>query len=72
MPVDSFPLIGNAIGPSAVGLLNDLLQAEFGERAIRYSLLIVALSPVLAAACFWRAATHYGAMRNSAVEAGRS
>jgi len=53
-------LIGNAIGPSAVGLLNDLLHAEFGDYAIRYSLLIIAATPVLAAACFWRAAMLYG------------
>lgn len=54
-------LIGNALGPSAVGLLNDLLHARFGDEAIRYSMLIVAVTPVIAGLCFWRAATLYGA-----------
>src|SRR5205085_11047658 len=32
-------LIGNAAGPSAVGLLTDILTPRFGETAIRYSML---------------------------------
>lgn len=57
-------LIGNVVGPSAVGLLNDLLAAQLGDHAIRYSMLIIAVTPVLAALCFWRAAALYaGAIR---------
>lgn len=52
-------LVGNAVGPSAVGLLNDLLAPRFGDNAIRYSMLIIAVTPVLAAVCFWRAAELY-------------
>ncbi|MEG3145702.1 MFS transporter [Sphingomonas sp. RT2P30] len=52
-------LIGNVVGPSMVGLLNDLLAGEFGDQAIRYSLLLAAITPVLAALCFWRAARLY-------------
>lgn len=52
-------LIGNALGPSAVGVLNDLLKDRFGDEAIRYSMLMIAVTPVLAALCFWRAAALY-------------
>lgn len=55
-------LIGNAAGPSAVGLLNDLLADRFGDLAIRYSMLLIAVTPILAAACFWRAAALYAAI----------
>jgi MFS family permease len=55
-------LIGNAAGPSAVGLLNDLLTPRYGEEAIRYSMLMIAVTPVLAALCFWRAAALYAAL----------
>ncbi|HEX7693244.1 MAG TPA: MFS transporter [Sphingomonas sp.] len=54
-------LIGNALGPSAVGVVNDLLKNSFGDEAIRYSLLMIAVTPVLAAGCFWRAARLYAA-----------
>ncbi|MCW3848602.1 MFS transporter [Sphingomonas sp. LB-2] len=52
-------LIGNALGPSAVGVINDLLKDRFGDEAIRYSMLMIAVTPVLAALCFWRAAALY-------------
>ena len=54
-------LIGNIAGPGAVGILNDLLAPSLGVEAIRYSLLLIAVTPVLAALCFWRAATLYPA-----------
>jgi MFS family permease len=54
-------LLGQAVGPLAVGVLNDLLGPNMGPQAIRYSLLIVALTPVLAGACFWAAASRYSA-----------
>lgn len=52
-------LIGNIVGPSSVGLLNDMLTPSLGLEAIRYSMLLIAGTPVLAALCFWRAATLY-------------
>jgi predicted MFS family arabinose efflux permease len=52
-------LVGNIIGPSGVGILNDILAPRFGDTAIRYSLMLIAVSPVIAAVCFWRAAVHY-------------
>ena len=62
-------LIGNAVGPSAVGMLNDLLAGQLGDEAIRYSMLIIAVTPLLAALCFWRAATLYAAAANASQEA---
>ncbi len=52
-------LIGNIIGPSAVGILNDVLEPQFGIVSIRYSMLLIALTPMIAAACFLRAASLY-------------
>lgn len=52
-------LIGNIIGPSAVGILNDLLAPALGDLAIRYSLMVIAVTPVITALCFWRAAILY-------------
>jgi hypothetical protein len=39
--------------------LNDALQPEFGSLAIRYSLLIIAITPVFAGMSFWAAAASY-------------
>ena len=62
-------LIGNAAGPSAVGVLNDILAPRFGDEGIRYSMLIIAATPVLAALCFWRAASLYADAASVANEA---
>jgi MFS family permease len=59
-------LIGNVAGPTGVGLLNDALTPRFGPQAIRYSLLLIALTPVVAALCFWRAAGLYPAAARQA------
>jgi hypothetical protein len=61
-------LIGDAAGPTAVGVLNDLLAPRFGDEAIRYSMLIVAVTPVFAGLCFLRAATLYAAAAGVAPE----
>lgn len=45
--------IGNVIGPSAIGFLNDALKPALGDQAIRTSMLTIAVTPVLAGACFW-------------------
>ena len=52
-------LLGQVVGPLAVGALNDSLHASIGDDAIRYSLLIIAVTPVLAGLCFWAAASYY-------------
>ena len=54
-------LFGQVAGPAVVGMLNDHLAASYGQLAIRYSLLIVAVTPVLAGIAMWRAAAHYAA-----------
>jgi MFS family permease len=52
-------LLGQVCGPFMVGVLTDALQPTLGDSAIRYSLLIVAVTPVLAGLCFWAAASSY-------------
>lgn len=51
--------IGNVVGPSAVGMLNDWLEPQLGQSAVRYSMLIIAVTPILAAFCFVMAAPYY-------------
>jgi MFS family permease len=63
-------LLGQALGPLCVGALNDRLQPQFGNHAIRYSLLVIAASAVLGGLCFWSAAKHLAADRERAREAG--
>jgi hypothetical protein len=48
-------LVGQIIGPFLVGALNDSLAAEYGELAVRYSMLPGAVSAVIAGLCFWLA-----------------
>ncbi len=52
-------LIGNIVGPTAVGVLNDLLEPQYGDASIRYSMLLIALTPIIATICFLRAAAFY-------------
>lgn len=51
--------LGNVIGPTAVGVLNDALMPRFGDQAVRYSMLLIAITPVVAGFCFVRAAMLY-------------
>jgi MFS family permease len=51
-------LLGQAAGPLIVGVLNDALAATVGITAIRYSMLIVALTAVLAGLMIMLAARH--------------
>jgi hypothetical protein len=41
-------LFGQAAGPLLVGMTNDALAASMGPMAIRYSLLVIAITAVLA------------------------
>jgi MFS family permease len=54
-------LIGLGLGPQAVGVLNDVLGPRFGPEAIRYSLCLVGLTNLWAAAHFARAARTFRA-----------
>ena len=40
-------LIGLGLGPQTVGVLNDILDARFGDEAVRYSLLVVCVACLL-------------------------
>lgn len=45
-------LLGQAAGPLLVGMTNDALAASMGPMAIRYSLLVIAITAVLAGISF--------------------
>ena len=62
-------LVGQVLGPLVVGYLNDLMQAEFGAGAIRYSLLVGPLCAILAGLIIGSAATTLAADTRRAVEA---
>ena len=49
-------IIGLGLGPQAVGILNDVLAPQFGDEAVRYSLLTSAASKLAAVALFLLAA----------------
>jgi MFS family permease len=51
-------LLSQAVGPVAVGALNDLLAPTHGELAIRYSLLLLAVTAVGGGIMFWCAGRH--------------
>jgi MFS family permease len=48
-------LLGQAAGPLIVGILNDWLTPTLGQTAIRYSLLVIALTATMAGVMFWLA-----------------
>ena len=43
---------GQGVGPLVVGALNDVLKADFGTQAVRYSLLSTAVTTMLGALLF--------------------
>lgn len=51
-------LIGHITGPLAVGYANDVLQASYGDFAIRYSLIFAAAVVTLGGASLWLAGRH--------------
>ncbi|MEZ5894528.1 MAG: MFS transporter [Parvularculaceae bacterium] len=53
--VFSTGLLGQVLGPLIVGALNDLLTPQLGPMAVRYSLLLGAVTPLLAGVMFWLA-----------------
>lgn len=48
-------IVGLALGPSVVGLISDLLAADYGQHSLRWALLICSLANVWAAWHYWRA-----------------
>jgi hypothetical protein len=51
-----------------IGALNDRLNAVYGEQAIRYSLLIVAVSSFAAGIAFWIGARDFALDMSRTVE----
>jgi MFS family permease len=48
-------LIGTGLAPTLIGMTDDLLRPRYGIVSVRYSLLLAAVAPLLAAASFWGA-----------------
>ena len=51
-------LLGLGLGPMLIGALNDALQADYGDLAIRYTMLLAALTNVAACAFYMLAGRH--------------
>ncbi|MFP6600137.1 MAG: MFS transporter [Deltaproteobacteria bacterium] len=51
-------LVGAGAGPFVVGLLNDVFAPSYGQEAIRYSLLSVAMTGIFGAAFLWLSSRH--------------
>lgn len=52
-------IIGLALGPSAVGILSDMLAPTYGDDALRWALMICGFGNLWAAFHYWRAGTHF-------------
>lgn len=65
-------LVGLAAGPLLVGVLADHFALRFGAEALRYSLLVPTIVPLLSAAVCWLGAGHVGRdlLRARAEESG--
>ncbi|WEK46287.1 MAG: MFS transporter [Candidatus Andeanibacterium colombiense] len=48
-------MFGQAVGPLAVGMMNDLLEPSLGDQAIRYSMLMISGTAIFAGLVFWLA-----------------
>ena len=51
-------IIGLGFGPSAVGIVSDILQSEYGKESLRYSLLIFASLKIWCAFHYYMAGRH--------------
>jgi MFS family permease len=54
-------IVGLALGPSVVGLISDLLAADYGAHSLRWALMICSLANVWAAWHYWRAGAAFPA-----------
>ena len=52
-------IIGLALGPSAVGILSDMLAPSYGDDSLRWALMICGFGNLWAAFHYWRAGTHF-------------
>ena len=51
-------LVGAGLGPFIVGFLTDMFAPQYGQEAIRYSLLTVAMTGVVGAVLLWLSSRH--------------
>ena len=51
-------LVGAGLGPFIVGFLNYMFAPQYGQEAIRYSLLTVAMTGVVGAVLLWLSSRH--------------
>jgi MFS family permease len=47
--------VGQVVGPLLIGVLNDLLHPQFGDFAVRYSMLVLAATAAIAGVLCWLA-----------------
>ena len=52
-------IIGLALGPSAVGILSDMLAPTYGDDSLRWALMICGFGNLWAAFHYWCAGTHF-------------
>ena len=52
-------IMGSVLGPPIAGGVSDLLTAQFGAEALRYSLLTMSSLIIVGGLVFWRASAHY-------------
>jgi len=52
-------IIGLALGPSAVGIISDILAPNYGTDSLRWALMICGLANLWAAFHYWRAGVHF-------------
>src|SRR5262249_21060462 len=64
---------GQGVGPLAVGMINDALKSDYGNDAVRYSLLTAAVTTMLGALLFvWAARFIRADIKGAVWEGGRS
>ena len=51
-------MLGLGLGPLLIGIFNDVWAADYGEFAIRYSMLLAVTLGGLSSAAFWMASRH--------------
>ena len=64
-------MIGLGLGPLLIGIFNDLWAAEYGESAIRYSMLLAVTVGWFSSAAFWMASRHLPEDLQAARDAAR-
>ena len=64
-------MIGLGLGPLLIGIFNDMWAAQFGDSAIRYSMLLAVTVGWFSSAAFWMASRHLPEDLQAARDAAR-